>query len=132
MLTTAERAKLASDAQKIKPVFQIGKNTLTDAVVTAVSDALDARELIKLSVLAGADAEPKAVLAELCEKLGAEPIASIGQKIVLFRKSERLAREKAIKEKNAKKIAIKAKILESERARGNSEKTVRRVPKKAN
>lgn len=81
------RAKLRSLATAEPSLFQVGKDGVTDAVVAAVSDALDARELVKLTVLKTADA-PDAILSDLAAKLNAEPITAIGNKIVLYRKSQ--------------------------------------------
>ena len=89
MLTSKERKKLSGMAQTIEPVFQIGKNGWTDVTVKELSDVLDARELIKVSILKNSDEEPRDVLNELCDALGAEPISCIGSKIVLYRRSTR-------------------------------------------
>ena len=62
---------------------------MTEPLLATLSDALEARELIKLHVLENSGEAPKAVLNELCEKLGAEPVAAIGRKIVLYRASSK-------------------------------------------
>ena len=51
------------------------------------SDALEARELIKITVLENSGEEPKALLQTLAAELGAEPVAVTGRKIVLYRPS---------------------------------------------
>ena len=50
-MTSKERAELKTQAMKLDSIFQIGKASLTPAMVNAVKDALHARELIKVSVL---------------------------------------------------------------------------------
>ncbi|MEG1613089.1 MAG: YhbY family RNA-binding protein [Clostridia bacterium] len=87
MLTTKERTLLKSFAQNIETIFQIGKNGLTDNLINDLSVALDARELIKLSVLKNAEFTAKDVIAELAGLLKAEPVQAIGNKIILYRKS---------------------------------------------
>ncbi len=83
-----ERSSLSSAAQKLQPIFQIGKNGITDAVTSELGDALEARELIKITVLKTSGLDPREVLNELCQRLAAEPISSVGFKIVLYRKSK--------------------------------------------
>ncbi|MCI7530895.1 MAG: ribosome assembly RNA-binding protein YhbY [Christensenellaceae bacterium] len=89
MISTKERAKLKGLAQKIEPVFQIGKNGVTDNVIEHISVALDARELIKINVLKNSDENAKTVVNTLAEKLNAEAVAAIGNKIVLYRYSDK-------------------------------------------
>ncbi|MDD4316142.1 MAG: YhbY family RNA-binding protein [Clostridia bacterium] len=84
-----ERSRLGGLAQSIQPIFQIGKNGITDIVIKELNDALEARELIKITVLKNSELDSKEVMAELCQKLEAEPISAIGFKIVIFRKSRR-------------------------------------------
>ena len=49
-MTTKQRAYLKSLAMKIEPIFQIGKSSMSPGLTEAVSEALEARELIKISV----------------------------------------------------------------------------------
>ena len=48
-MTTKQRAYLKSLAMKIEPIFQIGKSSMNPGLTEAVSEALEARELIKIS-----------------------------------------------------------------------------------
>ena len=73
----------------IEPIFQIGKGGITDTIVEELSKALDSRELIKLSVLKNNLDSPSEILQELAEKLKAEPVCAIGNKIVLYRRSKK-------------------------------------------
>ena len=50
-MTTKQRAYLKGLAMNLDPIFQIGKNSMTPEVTKAIQEALDARELIKISVL---------------------------------------------------------------------------------
>ena len=83
------RAILRGKASKIDSVFQIGKDGITDTVIDAVSKALLARELVKITVLKNCEKTPKEVLLELSDSTGAEPICAIGQKVVLYRVSNK-------------------------------------------
>ena len=58
-MTTKQRAYLKSLAMTMDPVIKIGKNCVTPEVTAAVSEALEARELIKLSVLQNCVDDPK-------------------------------------------------------------------------
>lgn len=89
MLTTKERTLLKSIAQNIEPIFQIGKNGLTDNLINDLSEALTARELIKITVLRNAEFTAKEIISQIAEILQAEPVQAIGNKIILYRKSKR-------------------------------------------
>ena len=86
MLIAKERKELSAAGQKLQSVFQIGKNGVTDVLIKELSDVLDARELIKISVLNTSGMRAKDIINELCEKLSAEPISAVGGKIVIYRK----------------------------------------------
>jgi len=87
-MTSKQRAYLRGLAQKIDPVFQIGKSGVTPEMTDAVTAALEARELIKVSVLGNCTLEP----AEAAEMLGgrtrSEVVQVIGKRFVLFRVSK--------------------------------------------
>ena len=83
------RAKLRGLATKIDVVFQVGQNGVTDSVVEAVANALHARELVKINVLNNCDLSPKEVLCELSLKTGAEAVCTVGQKVVLYKVSNK-------------------------------------------
>lgn len=87
-MTSKQRANLRALASKEEPVFQIGKDNLSENVISAVLDALNKRELIKLTVLKTAELSPADVASTLAEKTGAEVIATIGSKVVLYRRSQ--------------------------------------------
>ena len=55
MLTSKQRAFLTSQAHSLKPIIQIGKNGFNDQIKTSVRQALDARELIKVTLLQNTD-----------------------------------------------------------------------------
>ena len=56
-MNTKERSRLRSIAQTIEPIGQIGKGGVSENMLKGLSDALDARELIKLTVLKNSDDE---------------------------------------------------------------------------
>ena len=85
MITTKQRAYLRGMASSMDPVTQIGKNGVTESVVKTLSDALEARELIKVTVLETCPTNAKETMALLCGPLRADPVQVIGRKITLFR-----------------------------------------------
>ncbi len=89
MFTSKQRSKARSIAQTIQPVTQIGKGGISDNLIASLSDALEARELIKISVLNNIDEDAKALAVSLAEQLNAEVVEVIGKKIVLYRKSSK-------------------------------------------
>lgn len=86
-MTTKQRSKLRSLAQTIEPIGQIGKGGISDNMVAGLSSALEARELIKVTVLKNAEDEAKYLADDLAVELNAEVVCTIGHKIVLYRRS---------------------------------------------
>ena len=89
MFTSKQRSNLRSLAQDIEPIGQIGKGGLSDNMIASFSDALEKRELIKITVLNNAEDDAKGVSEELAKKLRAEFECTIGHKIVLYRFSHK-------------------------------------------
>lgn len=87
VLSSGARARLRSMAAELSPVTQIGKGGITENLLISVSDALEARELIKLSVLETAEYTPREAADILGEALNAAVVAVIGRKLVLYRRS---------------------------------------------
>ena len=61
MLTGKQKRYLRSLAMTTKPLINVGKNGLGDTFVAGVKDALEARELVKISLLPAADDTPQEV-----------------------------------------------------------------------
>ena len=93
-MTSKQRAYLRSMASQIDTIFQIGKGGISEEMCKQISNALDARELIKLRVLDNAEYMPREAAEEIVEAVDAEVVTVIGTKLVLFRVSS--------KEKNRK------------------------------
>lgn len=86
-LTSKQRAFLNSQAHSLKPIVQIGKNGLTDEIKTSVRRALDARELIKVTLLQNTDENIHEVAEILEEEIGVDTVQKIGRILILFKKS---------------------------------------------
>ena len=94
MLTSKQRAELRSQATTIDTTLMVGKGGVTEAVIAEAENQLITRELVKGKVLEGAMMTPREVCDELCEATGAEGIAVIGTKFVIYRFSEKLQAER--------------------------------------
>ena len=94
MLTSKERAELRAQATNIDTTLIVGKEGVTDTVITEAENQLTARELIKGKVLEAALMSPREVSDELCEATGADGVAVIGTKFVLYRFSEKCQEER--------------------------------------
>ena len=89
MFTSKQRSTLRSLAQTIDPIGQIGKGGVSENMIESFSQALESRELIKITVLNNSDEEAKYVAQDLASALNAEVVCTIGHKVVLYRKSNK-------------------------------------------
>jgi len=89
MITSKQRAYLRGLANDLTAIMQIGKGGVNENMLKTFSDALEARELIKLHVLENSGYTPREMLDAIAEALDAEPVAATGRKIVLYRASEK-------------------------------------------
>ena len=94
MLTSKERAELRGQATTIDTTLMVGKGGVTEALIAEAENQLTTRELVKGKVLEGAMMTPREVCDELCEATGAEGVAVIGTKFVIYRFSEKLQAER--------------------------------------
>jgi len=87
-MTSKQRAYLKSLAQTMDPIFQIGKASLTPENTNAIAEALEARELIKISVLNNCMDDPREIAQIVAERTRAQVVQVIGKKIVLYREGK--------------------------------------------
>ena len=87
-MTSKQRAYLKSLAQTMEPIFQIGKNSLTPENTKAIAEALEARELIKISVLQNCMDDPREIAETLAERTQSQVVQVIGKKIVLYKEGK--------------------------------------------
>lgn len=88
IMITKQRAYLKSLAMTMEPIFQIGKNSMTPELTGAISEALEARELIKISVLKNCADDPKELASLLAERTRSQVVQVIGKKIVLYKEGK--------------------------------------------
>lgn len=90
MITSKDRAKLKSIIANQTPVFQIGKDGLSENNIEGISQVLKARELIKINILQNCDNSPREIADNLAEQLSCEVVAVIGRKVVLYKLNPKL------------------------------------------
>ena len=87
-MTSKQRAYLKSLAMKITPILQIGKSSVTPELISAVDEALEARELIKMHILKNCFDDPKEIAQVIAERTRSEVVQVIGKKVVLYRETK--------------------------------------------
>ncbi len=125
MLTSKERAELRSQANTLDTTLIVGKGGVTEAVVSEAEVQLTARELVKGKVLEGAMMTPREVCDILCEQTGAEGVAVIGTKFVIYRFSEKLQAERNMVGRAKRKEARANPVRKGAQARRQAAKKVR-------
>ncbi|MEQ6375836.1 ribosome assembly RNA-binding protein YhbY [Bacillaceae bacterium S4-13-58] len=88
MLTGKQKRFLRSKAHHLDPIFQIGKSGINENMVKQVKEALERRELIKVSILQNNGEDKRVVAEELAQETDAELVQLIGLTIVLYKESE--------------------------------------------
>ena len=82
-MTNKQRAYLSGLASTMNPIFQIGKSSLTPEIVSAVAEALEKRELIKVSVLKNCFDDPREIAEVLAERTRSQVVPAKKPVIVL-------------------------------------------------
>lgn len=88
MLNSRQRAQLRGLANDYETILQVGKMGISENTVKQVDDALEARELIKMSVLETSPLTSREVADELAKKVKADVVQVIGRKFILYRESK--------------------------------------------
>ncbi|WP_078413841.1 ribosome assembly RNA-binding protein YhbY [Priestia abyssalis] len=88
MLTGKQKRFLRSKAHHLTPIFQVGKGGVNENMVKQIADVLEARELIKVSVLQNCEEDRYTVAEELSSGTKAELVQVIGNTIVLYKESK--------------------------------------------
>ncbi|WP_409301807.1 ribosome assembly RNA-binding protein YhbY [Peribacillus sp. SCS-155] len=87
MLTGKQKRFLRSKAHHLNPIFQVGKGGVNENLIKQISDALEARELLKISVLQNCEEDRDVVADALAAGSKAELVQVIGNTIVLYKES---------------------------------------------
>lgn len=94
MLTSKQRSELRAQSNGLDTTLIIGKDGVTENTIAEADRQLTARELIKCRVLENAMLSPREASDAICEATGAEGIAVVGSKFVLYRFSEKKQAER--------------------------------------
>ena len=92
MITSKQRAYLRGLAQNLDTIFQIGKGGVTEEICTQISNALEARELIKARVLDNSGYSAKEAANEIADAIGCDVVSCVGSRFVLYKESEKKKR----------------------------------------
>lgn len=88
MLTGKQKRFLRAKAHHLNPIFQVGKGGVNDNMIKQIGEALEVRELLKVSILQNCDQDRNEAANELAEGSGAELVQIIGNTIVLYKESK--------------------------------------------
>lgn len=102
-MTSKRRAELRGQANRLEPLFQVGKGGISDALIAQTEDALRAHELIKLKVLLESAPEtPREIAEKLAVATGSQVVQVIGGSMIFYKENPELQAEKKAKEKSKK------------------------------
>ncbi|MFT8824327.1 MAG: ribosome assembly RNA-binding protein YhbY [Liquorilactobacillus mali] len=90
LLSGKQKKFLKTKAHNMRPIFQVGKEGVSDKWVEQIKNALDRRELIKINVLQGSDFEASEVSDYLTENTDIIVVQVIGHVLVLYRQSSKV------------------------------------------
>ena len=128
MLTSKERAEYRAQANALETTLMVGKDGVTENVVAEADKLLTARELVKGKVLESALMSAREVSDAICEATGADGVACVGNKFVIYRFSEKCQEERNQTGRAKRKAAPKSKadpVGKGMRARRAAAKKVR-------
>lgn len=89
MITTKQRSKLKSMANTLRPLVTVGKEELTPNVIKEIEVALYHHELVKVAALQSCDTPAKIMCQQVCEALSAEPVLCVGNRFVIYKRSDK-------------------------------------------
>ena len=95
-MTSKQRSYLKGLARTMDPIFQIGKSSVTPELTAAIAEALEARELIKITVLKNCLDDGRSIAEVLAERTRSEVVQVIGKKIVLYKPAKDEAKRKIV------------------------------------
>lgn len=87
MLTGKQKRFLRSEAHHVDPIFQVGKGGVNEAMLVQIAEALEKRELVKISILQNNEDDKNEVAEKLAKGTKAELVQLIGHTVVLYKQS---------------------------------------------
>ena len=128
MLTSKERAEYRAQANALETTLMVGKDGVTENVVAEADKLLTARELVKGKVLESALMSAREVSDAICEATGADGVACVGNKFVIYRFSEKCQEERNQTGRAKRKATPVSKlnpVRKGMRARRDAQKKIR-------
>ncbi|MBN2308953.1 MAG: ribosome assembly RNA-binding protein YhbY [Candidatus Hydrogenedentes bacterium] len=92
-LRGSQRRYLRSLANRLRPLVQVGRQGVTDTVVKAMNDALDAHELVKVKFVERKD-EKEALAEAIAEATGSHQVGMVGHTALFYRQQKDEAKRK--------------------------------------
>lgn len=87
MLTGKQKRFLRAEAHHLTPIFQVGKGGVNENMVKQIGEALEARELIKVSILQNCEQDKDEVASAISKGTRGEIVQKIGNTIVVYKES---------------------------------------------
>ena len=89
MLNSKQRAYLRSLSNSLDPIFQVGKNGISEEMCKQIANALEARELIKARVLPNSGYTAVEAANSIADFIEADVVSVVGTRFVLYKESEK-------------------------------------------
>lgn len=87
-MTSKQRAYLKGLAMTMDPIIHVGKSSVTPELINSVNEAIEKRELIKITILKNCMDDPREIAEKISERTKSQVVQVIGKKIVLYRKNK--------------------------------------------
>ncbi|WP_416149288.1 ribosome assembly RNA-binding protein YhbY [Salipaludibacillus sp. HK11] len=88
MISGKQKRFLRSKAHHLKPIFQVGKAGVNENLIKQVDEALEARELIKVSILQNCEEDKEEVAQNIGKGTRADVVQIIGSTIIFYKESQ--------------------------------------------
>jgi len=89
MLTKQQIKRLKEEAHFLKPIMNIGKEGLTESVITSIYDCFNTRELIKIKFLDNSPESKETLKSKISVLKDIEIVQIIGHTFILFKENKK-------------------------------------------
>lgn len=102
-MTSKRRAELRGMANRLDPLFQVGKGGVTDSVIAQTLDVFNTHELIKVKVLLdSAPEKPREIEEKIAAGTDSQVVQVIGGSMIFYKENPELQEKQKEKEKPKK------------------------------
>lgn len=88
-MTSKQRAYLKSLAMNIDPIINVGKGSVSPELISAIDEAIEKRELVKVGVLKNCLDDPREIAETIAGRTKSTVVQVIGKKIILYRPNKK-------------------------------------------